>query len=164
LTSTSRQRTFDRYAELRAHRAAPAVTGQKIRAFDFACAVRGVEARDHAAIRLPKRRQTMLQMERPGAALIDRHAQDRLEVMLRHVDHEGITRVVAEKGGLHGRPRRVGRALDVADLVDAQRFGENPIGDAVTSKNASSVRVSIVPAFVSSESSASSSNNANGRP
>jgi hypothetical protein len=76
----------------------------------------------------------MLQMERPGAAFIERRTQDRLEVMLGHVDHEGVARVVAEKRRLHGRPRRVGRPLDVPDLVDAQRFGEDPIGDAVTPK------------------------------
>src|SRR5262249_57239497 len=109
-----------------------AMTGEEIRAFDFAPAGGGVEARDHAAVELPKRRQTMLQMERTGAALIERRAQDRLEVMLRHVDHEGVARVVAEQDGLHGRPRRVGRALDIPDLVDAQRFGEDLLCDTAT--------------------------------
>src|SRR5262245_52675484 len=76
----------------------------------------------------------MLQMERSGPALIDCRAQGRLEVMLRHVDHEGVARVVAEKGGLHRRPRRVGRTLDIPDLVDAQRLGEDSVGDAVAPK------------------------------
>src|SRR5215510_10676780 len=70
--------SFHRHAELRAHRAAAAITSEEIRAFDCARAIRGVEARDHAAVELSKRRQTMLQMERSGAASIERRAQDRL--------------------------------------------------------------------------------------
>src|SRR6266516_355495 len=73
-------------------------------------------------------------MERAGSALLDRRAQDRLEVMLRHVDDEGIARVVAEECRLHRRPRGVGRALNVADLVDAQRLGKHLVGDPVTAK------------------------------
>jgi hypothetical protein len=42
--------SFHRHTELRAHRAAPAVTGQEIRAFHFARAVRGFETRDDAMV------------------------------------------------------------------------------------------------------------------
>src|SRR5262249_6771307 len=114
------------------------------------------------AVELSKRRQTMLQMERSGAASIERRAQDRLEGMLRHVDHEGVARVVAEQGDLHGRPRRVGRALDIAPLVDAQRSGEDLLGDTVTPKGLE--RSSEYRSGLRVESSASSSNSANGRP
>src|SRR5262245_27612975 len=76
----------------------------------------------------------MPQMERAGSAPLDCRAQDRLEVMLRHVDDEGIARVVVQKAGLHRRPCGVGCALHVTDLVDAQRLGENVVGDTVAAK------------------------------
>jgi hypothetical protein len=42
--------SFHRHAELRAHRAAPAVAGQEIRAFHFTRAVGGFETRDDAMV------------------------------------------------------------------------------------------------------------------
>ena len=73
-------------------------------------------------------------MERPRPALIDGIAQDRLEVMLGHVDDEGIARIFAEQRRLHRRPRGIGRALDIADLVDAQRLGKDLVGNAIAPK------------------------------
>jgi hypothetical protein len=90
-----RRLAFDSDAELRAHRAAPAVTGQEVRTLDLAGAVGRIEARDDAVVQLPKRCQAMPQMERPRPALIDRIAQDRFEVVLGHVDDEGIARIFA---------------------------------------------------------------------
>src|SRR5262249_61787626 len=73
-------------------------------------------------------------MQRAGAAFLNGCAQNRLKVMLRHVDDEGIARIFAEQRRLHGRTYLAGRTLDVADLVDAQRFSQDLVGDAVPAK------------------------------
>ena len=73
-------------------------------------------------------------MQCPRPAPVDGLAQDRLEVMLGHVDDEGIAGVFAQQRRLHRGPRGVGRALDIADLVDAQRLGQHLVGDAVAPK------------------------------
>ena len=111
---------FDRDPELFAHRAASAVAGEEVRAFEFAHAVRRLEARDHAVVGPAECRQAMPEMRRARLPLLERAMQDRLEMVLRHVDDEGIAGVLAEQLGAHRGPRRVGGALHVADLVDAQ--------------------------------------------
>ena len=73
-------------------------------------------------------------MERTGPAPIEGIAQDRLEVMLGHVDDKRVTRVLTEQGRLHRRPRSIGRALDVADLVDPQCLGQDLVGHAIAPK------------------------------
>ena len=66
--------------------------------------------------------------------LVQAAMQDRLEVMLRHVDDEGIARLVGQQVGAHRRPRDVGGALDIADLVDAQGLRQHLVGDAVAAE------------------------------
>src|SRR5215470_836936 len=76
----------------------------------------------------------MPQVERAGRALVDRLAQDRLEMMLRHVDDERIAGIVAEQRGLNRWARGIGGALDVADLVHAQCLDQHLIGHAVAAE------------------------------
>jgi hypothetical protein len=58
--------------------------------------------------------------------------QDRLHVVLGQIDHERVPRLRPED--VHPQRKRAapGRALDLADLVDAQRFGEDRVRDTVT--------------------------------
>ena len=57
-------------------------------------------------------------------------AQRRLHLVLRQVDDEGKPRLVAQQMQLDGVAAAVGRALDVADLVDPHRLGQNRVGRA----------------------------------
>src|SRR5262249_36982515 len=126
--------SFHGNAELGTHRAAPTVAGEEVRAFDLAAPIRRVEYRNDAAVGLAKRRESVPQMQRAGTALLDGCAQNRLEVMLWHGDYGGVARIFAEQRRLHGRARLARRTLDVADLVDAQRFGQDLVGNAVPAK------------------------------
>ena len=111
MTSTSEvsdveRLAFDRDAELRAHRAAAAVAGEQIRAFDLARAVRRLEGRDHAVVGCAERRQPCRRCTRARLPLVERAMQDRLEMVLRHVDDEGIAGLVAEQLGRAPRAAR----------------------------------------------------------
>ena len=76
----------------------------------------------------------MPQPHRARTPLLDRLVQNWLEVVLRHVDDERIARVIGQKIGAHRRPCRAGGAIDIADLIDAQRFGEDAVGDAIAAE------------------------------
>ena len=129
-----RRLAFNRDAELGTHRAAPAVAGEEMRAFDLATAVRRVKYCDDPVVGLTKGGELVPQMQRARPALLNGRAQDRLEVMLRHVDDEWIARIFAQQRRLHGGARLAGRTLHIADLVDAQRSGQDLVGDTVSAK------------------------------
>src|SRR5262249_33020188 len=57
-----------------------------------------------------------------------------LELTLRAVDDQRISRGIAAQSRLHGGPRRIGRTFDVADLRHAQRLGKHLVGNAVAAK------------------------------
>ena len=121
---------FDRNAEALAHRAASAVAGQKKAGIECLLAVRRVELERHVVGMLREAGEAMPVMDfsvfRAGQGV----AQRRLHVGLRQVDDEGKPGLVAQEMQLDGIALAVGRALDVADLVDPHGLGQNSVGRA----------------------------------
>ncbi len=116
---------FDRNAELRADGAAAAVAGEKIEP-STSRAPSGVSKVATTPSSVCRNVVSLwLQMGVAGIFRFEPVMQNRLEVMLRHVDDERIARLIGQQIDADGRPCGVCRALDIADLVDAQRFGQN---------------------------------------
>ena len=85
---------FDRDAKLFAHDAAPTIAGEQIRGFDTTLARGCLQDEDDVIGMLHESGQTMRKMHRIGRSLPQRFGEQRFEVMLRHVDHERIARLI----------------------------------------------------------------------
>jgi hypothetical protein len=60
--------------------------------------------------------------------------EDRLQMVLRQVDDEGKARLLPQMMRQHRAARHVAGALDVADLVDAQRARQHRLVDAIAAE------------------------------
>jgi len=80
-----------------------------------------IECDDNAVVALTKALHFLSQVDASRISLVELAMQDRLEMMLRQIDHEGILRLLFEQGRLHRGPLGAGGAFDIADLDDVVR-------------------------------------------
>ena len=91
-------------------------------------AVRRVEFERHVIRMLREPGEAMPVMDLSEFRVGQGVAQRRLHVGLRQVDYKGKPGLVAQEMQLDGIALAVGRALDVADLVDPHGLGQNSVG------------------------------------
>ena len=76
----------------------------------------------------------MQQMHCIGLPFIESLLQNRLQMVLRHIDDEWIAGVVTQKHRLNRGPYGIRRSANVANLIDTQRFHQDIVGDAIAAK------------------------------
>ncbi len=121
-------------AAQRAHGAAAAVATQQIAARKAPLTVRRRESRDDALLVLTEGEQPVVHQHPVRPRGLDLPAQDRLEMMLGQIDDERIARLIAQHVGHHRASRRVGLAIEVADLFHSQRALEHLVRHAVAAE------------------------------
>ena len=92
---------LDLNAEERPHRAAAAVAGEQIAPLELAHSVRRLKGGDHAAIDGAELGQPVPQVHRSRPPLLDRLVENRLQMVLRHVDDEGVAGILGQQIGAH---------------------------------------------------------------
>ena len=101
----------------------------------LAAAVRRLEARDHAVVDCRKRVRRCRSCSAPGRPCVDRLVQDRLEVVLRHVDDEGIAGVLGRAAPSAPTAVAVLVARSMSPISSTRSaLGEDLVGDAVAAE------------------------------